>query len=149
VSGLRPGFWVGPQHSGLSTVFRGRRCGMHAIQSFLVVVLCGFVWLTIILGLALAEEITIYDRDWRVKGHIEDGKVYDENRNLRYRVEDGRIYDRDWKTKGRIEKGRVYDENWKLKYRIEGDRVYVTYFEKNLFSGVYPPSITMEFLSYS
>lgn len=27
---------------------------MHTIQAFLTVVLCGFVWLTIILGLALA-----------------------------------------------------------------------------------------------
>ena len=32
---------------------------MHAIQSFLIVVLCGFVWLTIMLGLALAGEATI------------------------------------------------------------------------------------------
>jgi hypothetical protein len=39
---------------------------MHTIQSFLTVVLCGFVWLTIILGLALAGEVTIYDKDWRV-----------------------------------------------------------------------------------
>ncbi len=35
---------------------------MHTIQSFLIVVLCGFVWLTIILGLALAEDVTIYDK---------------------------------------------------------------------------------------
>ena len=40
---------------------------MHTVQSFLIVVLCGFVWLTIILSLALAEEITIYDQDWQVK----------------------------------------------------------------------------------
>ncbi len=36
---------------------------MHTIQSYLVVVLCGFVWLTIILSLALAGEVTIYNRD--------------------------------------------------------------------------------------
>ena len=35
---------------------------MHAIQSFLIVVLCGFVWLTIILSLALAEEATIFEK---------------------------------------------------------------------------------------
>jgi hypothetical protein len=50
---------------------------MQTIQAFLIVVLSGFVWLTFILGLALAEEVAIHDRDWRVKGHIEDGKIYD------------------------------------------------------------------------
>jgi hypothetical protein len=32
---------------------------MHAIQSFLIVILCGLVWLTITLGLAPAGEETI------------------------------------------------------------------------------------------
>jgi len=59
------------------------------------VVLCGFVWLTIILSVALAEEETIYDKDWQVKE----------------RIQDGTIYDRDWRVKGHIEKGRVYDRN--------------------------------------
>jgi hypothetical protein len=36
---------------------------MHAIQSFLIVVLCSFVWLTIILGLALAGEETIAEHN--------------------------------------------------------------------------------------
>ncbi len=53
---------------------------MHAIQSFLIVVLCGFVWLTIILGLALAEEITIYDKDWQVKERVQGGKSYEMSR---------------------------------------------------------------------
>ena len=68
---------------------------MHAIQSFLIVVLCGFVWLTIILGFVLAEEITIYDKEWQVKERIHGGK----------------IYDRDWRVKGHIENGKVYDRN--------------------------------------
>jgi len=63
---------------------------MHTIQSFLIVVLCGFVWLTIILSVALAEEVTIYDKDWRVKE----------------RIQDGTIYDRDWRVKGPIWSGR-------------------------------------------
>jgi hypothetical protein len=58
----------------------GRRCGMHTIQSFLIVVLCGLVWLTIILGLALAEDITIYDKEWQVKEPIQDGKTYEMSR---------------------------------------------------------------------
>ncbi len=53
---------------------------MHAIQSFLIVILCGFVWLTIILGLALAQEITVYDKDWRVKERIQDGKSQEMSR---------------------------------------------------------------------
>ena len=53
---------------------------MHAIQSFLIVVLCAFVWLSIILSLALAEEVTIYDKDWRVKERIQDGKTYEMSR---------------------------------------------------------------------
>ncbi len=36
---------------------------MHAIQSFLIVILCVFVWITIILSLALAGDVTIYDKD--------------------------------------------------------------------------------------
>jgi hypothetical protein len=63
---------------------------MHTIQAYLIVVLCGFVWLTIILGLALADEITIYDKDWQVKERIQDGTVYDLN----------------WNTKGYIRKGK-------------------------------------------
>jgi hypothetical protein len=53
---------------------------MHTIQSFLIVILCGFVWLTIILGLALAEEITICDKDWQVKERIQDGTIYEMSR---------------------------------------------------------------------
>ncbi len=53
---------------------------MHTIQAFLTVVLCGFVWLTIILGLAIAEEITIYDKDWQVKERIQDGTIYEMSR---------------------------------------------------------------------
>ena len=66
---------------------------MHAIQSFLMVVLCGFVWLTIILSLALAQEETIYDEDWRLKE----------------RIQDGTIYGRDWRVKGHIEDGKSYE----------------------------------------
>ena len=48
---------------------------MHTIQAFLTVVLCGFVWLTIILTLALGEEVTIWDKDSRVKERIQDGTI--------------------------------------------------------------------------
>ena len=50
---------------------------MHIIQEFLKVVLCGFILLTIILTLALAEaeEVTIYDKDWRVQERIQGGTI--------------------------------------------------------------------------
>jgi hypothetical protein len=35
---------------------------MHTLQAFLTVILCGFVWLTIILSLALAGEVTIFEK---------------------------------------------------------------------------------------
>jgi hypothetical protein len=44
---------------------------MHTIQTFLIVVLSAFVWLTFIPGLALAEAVTIYDKDWRVEQRIQ------------------------------------------------------------------------------
>lgn len=71
---------------------------MHAIQAFLMAVLSSFVSLTILifLGQALAEEVTIYDKDWRIKGHIEDGRVYDRDWRLQNRIEGGKIYDRNW-----------------------------------------------------
>ena len=53
---------------------------MPTIQAFLTVVLCGFVWLTIILSLALAEEVTIWDKDSRVKERLQDGTIYEMSR---------------------------------------------------------------------
>jgi hypothetical protein len=35
---------------------------MHTVQAFLTVVLCGFFWLTIILSLALAGEVTFFEK---------------------------------------------------------------------------------------
>jgi len=51
-----------------------------------------FVFLTVLifLGQALAEEVTIYDKDWRVNEGIQDGTIYDRN----------------WNTKGYIKKGK-------------------------------------------
>ena len=66
---------------------------MHAIQSFLVVVLCGFVWLTIMLSLALAEEVTIYDKEWRVKERIQDGTIYDRDWRVKEDIEDGKNHE--------------------------------------------------------
>ena len=71
---------------------------MHTLQTFLIIILTSFVWLTFIQGLALAGDGTIYDKDWRVKE----------------RIKDGTIYDRDWKVKGCIGEGKIYDRNWNM-----------------------------------
>ena len=57
---------------------------MQTIQEFLKVIICGFILLTIILTLALAEadEVTIYDKDWRVQERIQDGKSHDVSRKV-------------------------------------------------------------------
>ena len=64
---------------------------MRARWNLLPVFLCSMIWISIILGLGFAQEITIYDKDWRVKE----------------RIRDGTIYDRDWRIKGHIEDGKV------------------------------------------
>jgi hypothetical protein len=92
---------------------------MHPMQAFLTVVLCGLVWLTIILSLALAEDITIYDKDWRVKERIQDGKIYDRDWRVKGHIEDGKIYDRNWNLKGRFDNERIYDRNWNTKGYIK------------------------------
>jgi hypothetical protein len=43
---------------------------MHTIQAFLIVVLFGFVCITMILGLALAQEVTIYNQDCKLKNRL-------------------------------------------------------------------------------
>jgi len=85
---------------------------MHTVQSFLIVVLCGFVWLTIILSLALAEEITIYDKDWQVKERIQDGTIYD-------RDWDGKVYARNWNPIRRPKEMRILPE-------LEHERIHRT-----------------------
>jgi hypothetical protein len=98
---------------------------MHTIQSFLIVVLCGFAWLTIILGLALAEEITIYDKDWQVKERIWDGTMYDRDWRVKRHIEDGKVYDRNWNLDKRIEDGKIYDRNCNVKGRFDAQKIYV------------------------
>ena len=83
---------------------------MHTIEAFLTVVLCGFVWLTIILSLALAGDVTIFDENW-LKGYIEDGRIYERNWNLEKRIKGGKIFDRDWKQRGLFDDQRIYDRN--------------------------------------
>jgi hypothetical protein len=56
-----------PQYSAL---LLGKGGDMHTIQAFYLVVLCGFFWLTIILGLALAGDVTIFDENWRIKERV-------------------------------------------------------------------------------
>lgn len=94
---------------------------MHAIQGFLIGVLSSFALIRtlIFLGLALAEEITICDKAWRVKERIQDGTIYDRDWRMKGHIEDGRVYDSNWNLEKRIEDGRIYDRNWNLKGRFD------------------------------
>ena len=63
---------------------------MPTIQAFLTVILCGFIWLTIVLGLALAGEVTIYGKDWKAKERNQDGRVCNQSWLLKDHIQDGR-----------------------------------------------------------
>lgn len=62
--------------------------------------------LLVLAGQTMAEDLTIDDKDWRLKERIQDGKIYDWDCNLKGRIDKDRIYDRNWKTKGYIGKGK-------------------------------------------
>jgi hypothetical protein len=91
---------------------------MHTVQAFLTVVLSGFVWLTLILGLVLAEEATIYDKDWKAKE----------------RIQDGTIYDRDWRVKGYIEDGKNREVSGKGAKFAKAKRISPEDFSRSLWS---------------
>lgn len=99
---------------------------MHAVQAFLMGAFSGFVLLTVLifLDIARAADVTIYDKDWRVKERIHDGTIYDKDWRVKGHIEDGRVYDRDWRLQNRIEDGRIYDRNWNLKGRFDNERIY-------------------------
>jgi hypothetical protein len=46
-----------------------------------------------------SEGIKIYDKNWNIKGRIQDNKTYDRNWQLLYRIKDYRLYDRNWNLK--------------------------------------------------
>jgi hypothetical protein len=63
---------------------------------------------------------TVYDRDWKIKGYIRGDKLYDKDWNLEEQIgRDGKVYDKNWEPKGRVKDGRIYDNNWKLKGTIK------------------------------
>ena len=101
---------------------------MHAIQASLMKGLSISILAAVLIipGSILGQEVTIYDKegirdgtiydkDWRVKGHIEDGRVYDRDWKLKERIEGDKIYDRNWNLKGRFNNDRIYDKNWNTK----------------------------------
>jgi hypothetical protein len=75
----------------------------------LIGVFSSLVLLTVLifLGQALAEEVTIYDKEWKVKERIQDGTIYERDWRVKGHVEDGKVYDRDCRLQNRIEDGRI------------------------------------------
>jgi len=84
---------------------------MHTIQGFLIVVLFSFASITIILGLALSQEVTIFGNGWSVKERVQDETIYE--RRVKGRIEDGWVYARNWNFGERIKNGKIYDRNWR------------------------------------
>jgi hypothetical protein len=54
------------------------------------------------------ENYTIYDRSYRVRGYVRDGK----------------IYDRKYRTRGYIKDDKVYDRRYRPQYYIDRDKRY-------------------------
>ena len=78
------------------------------MKRFLTGIILAALILCFSLSETLAQDVNIYDKDWRLKGRVRDGK----------------IYGLDMKVEGYIKEGRIYDQNWMLKGFIEGDRIF-------------------------
>jgi len=63
---------------------------MHAIQAFLMAVVSSLILLSvlILLGQALAEEVTIYGRHWRVRERIKNGIIYGKGWRVKGHIKD-------------------------------------------------------------
>lgn len=76
----------------------------------------------------VCEAERIYDKNFKLKYYIENGKIYDKKFKLKYRIERGKIYSKKYQLKGYIEKNKFYDRKYKLqgylsdKYAISKDR---------------------------
>ena len=49
----------------------------------------------------------------------EDVDVYDDNYRLQYRIRGDKVYDRDYRLKYRTDGDKVYDGDYRLRYRLE------------------------------
>ena len=85
-------------------------------------VLSSFVSITIILGLALAREVTIFGNGWRVKERVQDETIYE--RRMKGCIEGGWIYARNWNFGERIKNGKIYPRNWNFNGRFDHGRIY-------------------------
>ena len=71
-------------------------------------------------GPGMAEDLTIFGKDWKVQGYIRDGVVYDKNWTWQFRIDkDGRILDRNQIIHGYIRDDRVYGSDWQPKGYIK------------------------------
>jgi len=50
------------------------------------------------------DNLTIYDKDFRVKDRAQDGVIYDKDGRVKGHIKNGIIYDKDWTVKGRVER---------------------------------------------
>ncbi|AEB08767.1 hypothetical protein Desac_0893 [Desulfobacca acetoxidans DSM 11109] len=73
---------------------------------------------------AWAEDIDVYDDNYRLQYRIRGDKVYDRDYRQQYSIDGKKIYDRDYKLQYRVDDGKVYDRDYRLKFRTDGDKVY-------------------------
>jgi len=86
-----------------------------------------FLMIMILMALSVAhtEDVTVYDEERNLKYRVqEDGKIYDKNWNRLGTYKNDRVYNKNWNQHYKIEDSRIYDSNWNLKGRITGDKIY-------------------------
>lgn len=70
-----------------------------------------------------AEEMDIYDHNYRLQYRLRGDKIYDRDYRLQYRLNGDKIYDRNYRLQYRFEDGKIYDRHRRLQYRLDGDKV--------------------------
>ena len=79
---------------------------MNANHAFLAKGLFTLIMILFLSGPTLAEDITIYDKDYRVQERIQDRTIYGRDWGIKGHIEDGKVYDRNWNLKGNMKKGK-------------------------------------------
>lgn len=81
------------------------------MKTFLTGIILTALILVFSLSAALAQDVNIFDKDWKVKARIKDGKIYGPGMKVEGYIKDGRIYDQNWMPQGYVVGDRILDEN--------------------------------------
>jgi|GEM_PF-5162432 len=61
---------------------------------------------------------------WTGPGHAQEMDIYDNNYRRQYILRGDKIYDRNYRLQYRLEGDKIYDRNYRLRYRLEDDKIY-------------------------